>query len=78
MSTTHTFRVEGMTCEHCVASVREEVSLIPGVTVVDVDLATGRLTVTAEGELDDEVVHAAVRNAGYDIEPPPPPSPTSS
>lgn len=67
MSTARTFWVEGMTCDHCVTSVREEVSLIPGVTAVDVELATGRLTVTAEDEVDDEAVRAAVRAAGYDI-----------
>ena len=40
MSTT-TYTVKGMTCGHCVGSVTEEVGEIPGVTNVDVDLATG-------------------------------------
>ncbi len=64
MSTTYT--VTGMTCSHCVSSVREEVSEVPGVTAVDVDLSTGRLTVTGDGFSDDAVA-AAVAEAGYEV-----------
>jgi copper chaperone CopZ len=39
---TRTYAVEGMTCDHCVASVREEVGEVAGVAAVDVDLSTGR------------------------------------
>ncbi|NHI15608.1 heavy-metal-associated domain-containing protein [Microbacterium excoecariae] len=59
-----TYTVQGMTCQHCVMSVTEEVSDIAGVEKVDVDLATGRLTVTAP-EIDDAAVAAAVSEAGY-------------
>jgi copper chaperone len=60
-----TWTVTGMTCEHCVASVTEEVSALPGVTVVEVDLDTGRLTVEAESPLADDTVRVAVEEAGY-------------
>ncbi len=63
---THTYTVTGMTCGHCVASVREEVSEIPGVEAVEVDLASGRLAVTG-ASLDDEAVRAAVAEAGYEV-----------
>jgi copper chaperone CopZ len=56
-----------MTCEHCVASVTEEVSEVAGVRDVDVDLATGALTVTADGPLADADVRAAVEEAGYQL-----------
>ena len=59
--------VSGMTCEHCVASVTEEVAEIPGVEQVDVDLATGALQVTSERPLDDAEVRAAVEEAGYQL-----------
>lgn len=59
------YTVTGMTCAHCVASVTEEVSEVPGVTAVDVDLATGALTVTSSGPVDAEAVRAAVDEAGY-------------
>ena len=63
-----TFSVTGMTCGHCVASVREEVGDVPGVSDVDVDLATGRVVVTAASSVDDDAVRAAVEEAGYQLE----------
>lgn len=63
--TTHEFVVEGMTCEHCKASVTEEVSEVAGVQGVEVDLASGRLTVV--GEVEDDAVRAAVDEAGYRV-----------
>jgi copper chaperone len=56
------FTVSGMTCQHCVASVTEEVTELPGVSEVDVDLATGRLHVV--GDVTAEQVEAAVAEAG--------------
>ena len=64
---TSTYTVSGMTCGHCVSSVTEEVSAVPGVTDVDVDLASGGLTVTSERPLDDAAVRAAVEEAGYQV-----------
>ncbi|CAN01075.1 heavy-metal-associated domain-containing protein [Clavibacter michiganensis] len=66
--TTTTFPVTGMTCEHCVASVTEEVGELPGVASVAVDLVVGgESTVTVESDqpLDPEAVRAAVDEAGY-------------
>ena len=65
--TAHVFTgvVSGMTCEHCVASVTEEVQEIPGVQHVEVDLATGELRVTGERLLDQAVITTAVEEAGY-------------
>jgi copper chaperone len=60
------YTVSGMTCDHCVLSVREEVSEVAGVHDVDVDLATGRLTVTGD-TIDDGAVRAAVSEAGYRV-----------
>jgi copper ion binding protein len=65
--TTATYTVTGMTCGHCVASVTEEVSQIPGVTSVDVDLESGGLTVTSEARVEDSAVRAAVEEAGYEV-----------
>lgn len=60
---TNEYRVTGMTCEHCVRAVREEVGALPGVTSVDVDLASGALRV--DGAPSDADVAAAVAEAGY-------------
>jgi copper ion binding protein len=65
--TTTTYTVTGMTCGHCVDAVTGEVTQLPGVTAVDVDLASGRLTVTSEAPVDDEAVRAAVDEAGYQL-----------
>jgi copper chaperone len=65
--TTTTYTVTGMTCEHCRASVIEEVSEVPGAASVDVDLEAGRLVV--EGDADPEAVVAAVVEAGYEATP---------
>lgn len=61
------YTVEGMTCAHCVSSVTEEVSAIDGVQKVDVDLATGLVTVTSDRDLKVEDVRAAVTEAGYQL-----------
>ncbi|GGL41510.1 heavy-metal-associated domain-containing protein [Planomonospora parontospora] len=64
---TTTYTVAGMTCGHCVSSVTEEVSTVPGVTGVDVDLATGRVSVDSDGPVDDAAITAAVAEAGYEV-----------
>ncbi len=66
MSTT-VWTVQGMTCAHCVAAVTEEVSGIPGVSDVDVDLESGQVTVTAESDPTTAAVAAAVDEAGYTL-----------
>jgi copper chaperone len=63
-----TYTVTGMTCDHCVRSVEEEVGDVAGVERVDVDLASGRLTVSGE-RFTDADVHAAVAEAGYAVTP---------
>jgi copper chaperone len=65
--TTTSWTVTGMTCEHCVRAVTEEVSGVAGVTDVDVDLASGGLTVTSDAPVDEGTVRAAVEEAGYEL-----------
>lgn len=64
---TSTYAVEGMTCDHCVKAVSAEVSKVPGVTDVAVDLPTGQVTVTADPDPDPAAVRAAVEEAGYEV-----------
>ncbi len=65
--TTATYTVQGMTCGHCVSSVKEEVSEVEGVEAVDVDLAAGSLTVTSAQPVDVAAVRQAVTDAGYQL-----------
>jgi copper chaperone len=61
------YAVKGMTCGHCVSAVSAEISRIDGVTGVDVDLATGAVTVTSTATLVDKAVLDAVDEAGYEV-----------
>jgi copper chaperone len=66
MSThTSTWSVTGMTCEHYVASVTEELGELDGVEAVSVVLDTGTVTVTSSQPLERADVLAAVEEAGY-------------
>jgi copper chaperone CopZ len=56
-----------MHCHHCVTSVTEEVSVIPGVTDVHVDLDTGELVVTSDTDLFFSDIEAAIDEAGYTV-----------
>ncbi len=80
-SSNSTFHVVGMTCSHCVNAVTQEISKLDGVTRVDVDLASGSVTVESNQPVDpavrrrcsgrsrlrDRVVNAAQRRAGFGI-----------
>jgi copper chaperone len=61
-----TYRVTGMTCAHCAAAVTKEVSAVPGVVSVDVDVEQGSVLVRGS-QVDREAVRAAVDEAGYDL-----------
>jgi copper chaperone CopZ len=63
--TVTTWRVSGMTCGHCVASVTEELLEIPGVATVDVTLESGEVVVTSTAPVEPAAVEAAVSEAGY-------------
>jgi copper ion binding protein len=64
---TNTYTVTGMTCQHCVGAVTGEVSQIPGVTDVQVDLSTGQVTVTSDEPIELDALRASVDEAGYEL-----------
>jgi copper chaperone CopZ len=67
---TQTFTVSGMTCHHCVNAVTEEVSVIDGVTSVEIELVPegiSTVNVTSDHPLDVESVRSAVDEAGYEL-----------
>lgn len=61
-----TYAVPGVSCSHCESAIDEEVRQVPGVTAVEVDLDTKRVTVRGE-QLDDGALRRAIADAGYDI-----------
>jgi copper chaperone len=65
--TTTTYKVTGMTCEHCVNAVTSEFSALDGVSTVQVQLApsgVSTVTVTSAAPLAEAVVSAALDEAG--------------
>ncbi|MBD3942631.1 heavy-metal-associated domain-containing protein [Microbacterium sp. NEAU-LLC] len=59
------YKVTGMSCGHCEASVRGEVAKLAGVEDVQVSAADGTLRIVSTAELADDAVIAAVDEAGY-------------
>ena len=59
------YSVPGMSCGHCEAAVKEEISALPGVEEVVVDLESKRVEVSGSG-LDDAAIRAAIEEAGYE------------
>ena len=67
---TSTFHVSGMTCEHCVRAVQQEIGSLPGVEKVEITLvpdgvSTAQVTFSGPTPLDYSAVAAAVDEAGY-------------
>ena len=62
---TITYSVPGMTCGHCVQAVTSEVSAVPGVTSVAIDLDTKAVVITGT-DLDDRDLRAAIDEAGFE------------
>jgi copper chaperone CopZ len=68
--TTMTYKVQGMTCEHCVRAVTSELTALDGVTEVVINLhanALSDVTVTSAQALENAAVQAAVDEAGYEL-----------
>ncbi|WP_432849279.1 heavy-metal-associated domain-containing protein [Amycolatopsis sp. CA-161197] len=62
------YTVSGMSCGHCAQSVTEEITELPGVESVEVDVETGRVVVRSAQELSEDAVRGAVEEAGYTYE----------
>jgi copper chaperone len=67
MAVTSTYTVNGMTCGNCISAVTEELSRLPGVHDVQVELTTGAVRVTSDGPLPIDEVRVAIDEAGYEL-----------
>jgi copper chaperone len=56
-----------MTCDHCASAVRAEISKLPGVTRVDVDVAAGTVRITGDSLPGDAPLREAIEEAGYEF-----------
>ena len=59
--------VIGMTCDHCVRSVTEELMSVPGVTHVDVNLENGNVSISSETPISEQQIAQAIESAGYSL-----------
>ncbi|TDE88556.1 heavy-metal-associated domain-containing protein [Occultella glacieicola] len=66
---TAVFEVTGLHCSSCAGKVSSAVNTVDGVTGVELDLATGRLSVTSGAPIDDSAIVAVVTEAGYQVAP---------
>ncbi len=64
-SSTQTFRVEGMTCNHCKANVEKNIAQLDGVGHIEINLTKGAITVT--GTVDPEKIKAVIISLGYKV-----------
>jgi copper chaperone CopZ len=64
---TRSIMVTGMSCDHCARAIRSELSRLPGVTEVDVDVTAGRVRITAEPLPDHAALRGAIEEAGYEL-----------
>jgi copper chaperone len=62
-----TVRVKGMSCQHCVKSVKKTLEEIGGITNVAVDLETGEVTFEETGPVDDELMREKIKKAGFEL-----------
>ncbi len=60
-------KVEGMTCNHCVMTVKRAVMGVQGVKEADVSLSDGTVVIKAEDEINEEHIKRAIEQAGYRV-----------
>ena len=63
---TRSIAVTGMTCDHCASAVRAEISKLPGVTGIDVDVAAGTARISGDPLPGEHQLREAVEEAGYE------------
>ncbi|MFZ0943444.1 MAG: heavy metal-associated domain-containing protein [Syntrophobacteraceae bacterium] len=63
-----TVRVKGMSCQHCVKTVKKTLEEIDGITNVAVDLESGEVTFEETRSVDNELMRDKIKKAGYELE----------
>ena len=61
--------VKGMSCGHCAAAVTKALEELPGVSQVQVDLSSGRVTFASDNPLSQEELARVIKGAGYELAP---------
>jgi copper chaperone len=61
--------VKGMSCGHCAAAVTKALEELPGVSQVQVDLSSGRVTFENAEPVSQEELAQVIKGAGYELAP---------
>ena len=62
-----TVKIKGMSCQHCVKSVKKTLEEIDGIADVVVDLARGEASFEETRPVDDELLREKIKKAGYEL-----------
>jgi copper chaperone CopZ len=62
--TERTYTINGMSCNHCVMSLRKELAQVEGLEVLNVGIGTATVAMD-EAHVSDEQLRAAVERAGF-------------
>jgi copper chaperone CopZ len=60
------FKIQGMSCDHCVQTLQSVLTQVPGVKEAEVSLKDHQATLSYEGKLEAKAVLDAVAEAGYE------------
>ena len=62
-----TLKVKGMSCEHCVMSVKKALGQLEGIQNVDVDLQKGEVHFENKRPVESDRIVKAIESAGYEV-----------
>ena len=62
-----TLKIKGMSCQHCVKSVKKALEEIDGISKVAVDLQTGEATFEETSPVDGNIIREKIQKAGYEL-----------
>jgi len=63
-----TLKIRGMSCQHCVKTVKKTLEEIDGIANVSVDLATGEATFEETRPVDGDLIREKITKAGYELD----------
>jgi len=64
--TTQEFKIEGMSCNHCVMAVKKELSKVENLDVQDVQIGSAKVAYE-EAKVSQEAIRSAIETAGYKV-----------
>jgi len=64
--TTKNIKIEGMSCEHCVASLKKELSNLKDLVIKEVNIGTAEVEYDTN-QISEETLKDSVETAGYKL-----------